>query len=303
MLRKLLWLVVLAALVGGGVFWLVTEPARVDALSPRTASLANGKTMFFAGGCASCHVVPGQDDKMKLGGGLALASPFGTFYVPNISSDHDDGIGRWTEAQFVTAMQKGTSPSNAHYYPAFPYTSYQRMSVDDTRDLFAFLQSVPAVQGKVRGHDVPFPFNIRRTLGVWKLLYADNRTFQPDAARSDKWNRGAYLVNGPGHCAECHSPRNALGGIIAAQRFAGGPSADGKDFVPNITQKGIGEWSEKDIADFLESGETPTFESVSGDMKKVIDNTKQLSAEDRAAMAIYLKSLPPIDSPRRAGAS
>jgi mono/diheme cytochrome c family protein len=289
--------------VGAAVFWFITAPARVTELAPRTASADNGRTMFFAGGCASCHAAPGEGDRMKLGGGLALKSPFGTFYVPNISSDANDGIGRWTEAQFVTAMQKGTSPSNTHYYPAFPYASYQRMTVDDMRDLFAFLKTAPAVQGRVRDHDLPFPFNIRRTLGGWKFLYADNRTFRPDPAHSDKWNRGAYLVNALGHCAECHSPRNALGGIIASQRFAGGPSPDGDGFIPNITQKGIGDWSEKDIADFLESGETPGFDSVSGDMRKVIENTRQLSADDRAAMAAYLKSLPPIDSPKRSGAT
>lgn len=302
MLRKLLLLIVALGIVGAGVFWFVTEPAAVTQLPARNANADNGRMLFFAGGCASCHAVPGQDDGMKLGGGLALKSPFGTFYAPNISSDANDGIGRWTEAQFVTAMQKGTSPSNTHYYPAFPYASYQRMTLDDMRDLFAFMKSVPAVQGKVRDHDLPFPFNIRRTLGGWKFLYADNRTFRPDPARSDKWNRGAYLVNALGHCAECHSPRNALGGIVAAQRFAGGPSPDGEGFIPNITQKGLGDWSEKDIADFLASGETPSFDSVSGDMKKVIENTKQLSADDRAAMAAYLKSLPPVDSPKRPGA-
>jgi mono/diheme cytochrome c family protein len=302
MLRKFLLLVVAAGIVGGGVFWFITEPARITDLPARTANATNGRTMFFAGGCASCHAVPDQDDRMKLGGGLALASPFGTFYVPNISSDGDDGIGRWTEAQFVTAMQKGTSPAGTHYYPAFPYASYQRMRLDDTRDLFAFLQTVPAVKGKVRDHDLPFPYNIRRTLGVWKFLYARNPNLRSDPARSAQWNRGAYLVNALAHCAECHSPRNALGGIVAAQRFAGGPSADGKDFVPNITQKGLADWSEKDIADFLQSGETPSFDSVSGEMKRVIENTKQLSAEDRAAMATYLKSLPPVDSPKKPGA-
>lgn len=163
-------------------FWLLTIPETVPAsvLAPHTPDLANGKIMFHAGGCASCHAVPKQEDKTRLGGGLALGSPFGTFYVPNISSDRTDGIGAWTEAQFVTAMVKGTSPTGEHLFPAFPYTSYQRMSLGDIRDLFAYLKTLPAVTGKVRDHALPFPFNIRRTLGLWKLLFLDGRPFAPD---------------------------------------------------------------------------------------------------------------------------
>ena len=130
-----------------------------------------------------------QEDKTKLGGGLALGSPFGTFYVPNISSDPKDGIGGWSEAQFVTAMVKGTSPSGEHLFPAFPYTSYQRMNFDDLRDLFAYLKTLPAVTGRIRDHALPFPFNIRRTLGGWKLLFLDGKPFQPDPSQSAQWNR------------------------------------------------------------------------------------------------------------------
>ncbi len=204
----------------------------------RTPDLANGKNMFYAGGCASCHATPNQEDKTKLGGGLGLKSPFGTFYVPNLSPDPNDGIGKWSEADFVTAMLKGTSPDGRHYFPAFPYTSYQRMRTEDVRDLFAYIKTLPAVQGRVRDHDVPFPFNVRRTLGGWKFLFLDGKPFQPDPSKSAQWNRGAYLVNGPGHCAECHSPRNPLGGIVSAQRFAGGPNPEGEGWVPNITQQG-----------------------------------------------------------------
>ena len=149
---------------------------------------------------------------------------------------------------------KGTSPAGTHYFPAFPYTSYQHAKVEDVRDLFAYLKTLPPVPGKVRDHDVPFPFNIRRNVGIWKLLFMDGKPFVPDAAQSAQWNRGAYLVNSLGHCAECHSPRNFLGGIVAAQRFAGGPNPEGEGWVPNITQKGLGEWSAKDIAYFLETG-------------------------------------------------
>jgi mono/diheme cytochrome c family protein len=301
MLRKLVALVVIAALVGLAVFWVVTMPATVpaSALPARTADLANGREMFYAGGCASCHATPGQDDRTKLGGGLDLPSPFGTFYAPNISPDPNDGIGKWSEADFVTAVLKGTSPDGRHYFPSFPYTSYQRMRVEDVRDLFAHIRTLPAVQGRARAHELPFPFNIRRLVGGWKFLFLDGKPFVPDAAQSAAWNRGAYLVNGPGHCAECHSPRNALGAIVTAQRFAGGPDPEGKGFVPNITQQGLKDYSDKDIAYLLETGNTPEGDSVGGSMTAVIRNTSQLTAGDRAAMAGYIKSLPPVQGPKR----
>jgi mono/diheme cytochrome c family protein len=298
-LRKLVVSAVIAAALGFGVFWVATSPATVpaSALAQRTPNLDNGKTMFLAGGCASCHATPDQDDKTRLGGGLGLKSPFGTFYAPNISPDPKDGVGQWTEANFVTALVKGTSPDGQHLYPALPYTSYQRMNLDDVRDLFAYLKTLPAVQAQSKPHDVPFPLNVRRALGAWKLLFLDGRPFQPDPARSAAWNRGAYLVNGPGHCAECHSPRNFLGGIIDSQRFAGGPDPAGDGWIPNITQQELKDWSEKDIADMLETGMTPD-DKVSGAMAEVVRNTAQLSAEDRAAIAAYIKSLPPVEGPK-----
>jgi len=298
-LRRLVVLALIAAVVGFGVFWVVTIPATVpaSALAPHTANLDNGKTMFLIGGCASCHATPGQDDKTKLGGGFGLKSPFGTFYTPNISPDPNDGIGKWTEADFVTAMVKGTSPDGRHYFPAFPYTSYQRIGTGDLRDLFAYLKTLPAVQDKSRPHDVPFPFNIRRTLGGWKFLFLDGKPFEGDPTKDAAWNRGAYLVNGPGHCAECHSPRNILGGIIASQRFAGGPAPDGDGFVPNITQKGLS-MSHEQVVKLLETGETPDGDTVGGEMGKVVANTGKLSAEDRAAIATYIKSLPPVEGPK-----
>lgn len=300
MLRKFVILAVMAVFFGFGVFWIVTIPSLIDAtaLGPHRPNLENGRTMFFAGGCAGCHATPEQDVATRLGGGRGLKTPFGTFYVPNISSDHRDGIGAWSEADFVTAMWKGVSPRGEHYFPAFPYTSYQRMKLDDLRDLFAYLKTLPAEPGRVRGHDVPFPFNIRRTIGGWKFLFLDGKQFEPVPAQSAAWNRGAYLVNGPGHCAECHSPRNFLGAVKSDQRFAGGPDPEGKDWMPNITQKGIGDWSEKDIATMLKTGDLPDGDRVGGEMVRVVRNTSQLSAEDRAAMATYLKSLPPVEGPK-----
>jgi hypothetical protein len=180
--RRLFLLGAAAAVLGLAAFWFLTIPATVptDALGSHTPDLANGKTIFLAGGCSACHAVPRQEDSTKLGGGLGLVSKFGTFYVPNISPDTKDGIGAWTEAQFVTAMTKGTSPAGEHLFPVFPYTSFQKMKSDDLRDLFAHIKTLPPVAGKVRDHEVPFPLNIRRLVGVWKLLYLDGEPFKPD---------------------------------------------------------------------------------------------------------------------------
>jgi len=300
MLRRTILVMLMAAVAGFGVYWWLTAPAASAVPLPsRAPDLANGQEIFNVGGCSSCHAVPNQPDRLRLGGGLALGSPFGTFYAPNISPDPADGIGRWGEADFVSAVMRGVSPEGKHYFPAFPYTSYHLAKVEDVRDLFAYLKTLPPVSGKVRDHDLPFPFNIRRNVGIWKSLFMDGKPFVADGAKSPQWNRGAYLVKGFGHCAECHSPRNLLGGIITAQRFAGGPNPEGEGWVPNITQKGIGEWSAKDIANLLKTGELPEGDSVGGAMRRVIKNTSQLSDEDIAAIADYVKSLPPVDGPPR----
>lgn len=293
LIRKLVLSVVAVGVAAVAVFWVLTIPATVpaSALAPHTPDLANGKIMFEAGGCSSCHATPKQDDKTKLGGGLALNSPFGFFHVPNISADPHDGIGGWSEAEFVTALVKGTGRDGHHLYPALPYTSYQRMRFDDLRDLFGYLKTLPAVSGEVRDHDLRFPFNLRRPLGLWKLLFLDGQSFTPDPGQSAQWNRGAYLVNGPGHCAECHSLRNIFGAIESSKRFTGGPAPDGRGTVPDITQHKLKNWSEKDIAETLKSGATPDADFVGGTMGEVVRNTAQLSDADRAAMATYIKSL------------
>jgi mono/diheme cytochrome c family protein len=301
MLRNVALAAVSLAIAGAAALYLLSAAQAIapEALGPHTVDLANGASMFEAGGCASCHAVPGDADMRRLGGGLALRSPFGTFYVPNISPDPRDGIGSWTDAQFVTALIRGTSPDGRHYYPAFPYTSFQRMAIGDVRDLFAHIKTLPPVAGKIRGHDLPFPFSIRRGIGLWKWLFLDGRPFQPDPSEDATWNRGAYLVNGPGHCAECHSRRTILGAIVPSQRFAGGPSPDGRGFVPNITQLGLKDWSVKDIAFMLQTGQTPDGDFVGSSMADVVRNTAQLTPQDRTAIATYIKALPPVEGPKR----
>jgi mono/diheme cytochrome c family protein len=295
-LRKIAAVLVALALVGAIAFYVLTIPklAVTGGLPAYAANLANGETMFNIGGCASCHATPKQEDHRRLGGGLALETPFGTFRVPNISSDARHGLGAWSEADFINAMLRGVGRSGEHLYPAFPYTSYQRMRLEDVRDLFAFLKTLPAEATPSAPHDLGFPFNVRRGLGLWKLLYLDGKPFAPDPAGSAMLSRGAYLVEGPGHCAECHSPRDLFGGIVPARRFAGGVDAEGKGWVPNITPHadGLATWSDKDIAYLLESGITPDSDSVGSTMADVATNTAKLSGDDRAAMAAYLKSLP-----------
>jgi mono/diheme cytochrome c family protein len=292
LLRSALVLVVL----GLAAFYVLTMPSTqpAGALQPRTADLANGETMFNIGGCTSCHATPNAKDRLRLGGGRTLRSPFGAFKVPNISSDPKAGIGSWTELEFANAMLKGVGRNGEHLYPAFPYTSYQRMAPDDVRDLYAFLKTLPPDPATSEPHQLPFPFNIRRSLGVWKLLFLDGRPFVPDQSKDAVYNRGAYLVEGPGHCAECHSSRNSLGGINPSTRFAGGADPEGKGWVPNITPHadGLAAWSAKDFEYFLETGLAPDGSGVTGNMAEVVTNIARLSAAYRTAIAVHLKALP-----------
>lgn len=287
----------IAAVIGLAAFYALSVPSILpsDAFERRTADLANGETLFNIGGCPSCHMTPGQDNHLKLGGGLALKSPFGTFNVPNISSDANAGIGAWTEAQFANAILKGVGRNGEHLYPSLPYTSYQRMPLGDARDLFAYFKTLPSDPAASQPHALRFPFNVRRLIGLWKLIFLDGKTFTPDPAKDAQYNRGAYLVEGPGHCAECHSGRNLLGAVNPSQRFSGGADLEGEGWVPNITPHpdGLAGWSVGDFEFFLSTGLTPDGASVSGNMREVIRNTSTLSPADRRAMAGYLVSLPP----------
>jgi mono/diheme cytochrome c family protein len=302
-MKRALAILAILVVIGAAAFSFLTSPGRQRAgLEPIPAGqpeLENGRTMFFAGGCSSCHATPEQEDKTRLGGGVALTSAFGTFYAPNISPHPRDGIGRWTPEQCLRAMRGGLSPDGRHYYPSFPYTSYQRMTPADVRDLFVFLKTLPPVEGRAREHDLPLVFTFRRGLGLWKLLFLDGQMFVPDASKSAYWNRGAYLVEGPGHCAECHSPRNIFGAIEADRRFSGGPNPEGKGTVPNITPHGLKDWTKSDVAEVLLSGATPEGDRVGGAMTAVVRNTSQLADADRDAMAEYILSLPPREGSQR----
>jgi mono/diheme cytochrome c family protein len=302
-IKRILLLVILLAILGLVVFWVITAPITLaaDDLPDHAPDVENGAYMFLAGGCSSCHAAPGakDEDKLILSGGLALSTPFGKFHAPNISPDPNHGIGDWTLADFVTSMKYGVGRNGEHLYPAFPYTSYQRMSVEDIIDLKAYLDTLPPSANNPPPHELPFPFNFRRGLGLWQLLYVDGRAYQPKSDMSEELNRGAYLVEGPGHCGECHSPRNFIGGVEQSRAFSGGPAPEGDGRIPNITpdpQTGLGDWSEEEIVELLTTGFTPEFDSVGGAMAHVVQNTAQLTREDRAAIAQFLKALPPIRS-------
>lgn len=300
MLRQLIKVGIILGVLGLGVFWYLTMPQQLaaDDLPAHTADAERGQYIFAAGGCSSCHAAPDAkgDDKLLLAGGHRFETEFGTFVAPNISPDPTVGIGSWTAVEFVNAVTRGVSPNGAHYYPAFPYTSYAKAKLTDVLDLKAYMDTLPPVAAAAPANEVSFPFNVRRGLGLWKLLFADFKSFEDDPSNSAQVNRGAYLVNALGHCGECHTPRNLLGGIDHAKAFAGAPNPDGKGFIPNITphSDGLGSWSAEDIAYALESGFTPDFDSLGGSMAAVVENTAKLTSEDREAIAAYLKSVPEL---------
>lgn len=274
----------LAVLTAGQ--WL-TRPAMID--PARFAALqgnaANGETVYWAAGCASCHAVPDSEDKLLLAGGHRFETDFGVFVAPNISPDPAAGIGSWTLEQFASAMMHGTSPSGQHYYPVFPYGSYAQMTDSDIADLWAFWQTLPPSDRTNENHKLGFPFNIRASLGGWKMLYGATGWVEPASTPSEE--RGRYLVEALAHCGECHTPRNALGGLDTGQWMAGAPNPSGEGRVPGL-RRGQLDWSETDIAYYLETGFTPDFDSAGGEMASVVANMARLSAEDRAAIAAYI---------------
>jgi mono/diheme cytochrome c family protein len=287
-------------LAGGAVAaWALTRPDPHPAghwAGLAAPDLANGEQLFWAGGCAGCHAAPGAEGEAltTMSGGLALPSPFGTFHVPNISPDPQAGIGSWTLAQFGDAMTRGVGAGGEHLYPSFPYASYSRMPAKDISDLFAYLKTLPASTNVAPGHDLGFPFNLRLAVGGWKFLYFSEEPRVELASADDRLKRGQYLVEGPGHCGECHTPRNALGGFEPGMWLAGGPNPEGEGRVPDITSgsETVGSWSEAEIVEYLETGFTPDFDSVGGTMVEVQKNIAHLPRSDLEAIAAYLKAVP-----------
>jgi mono/diheme cytochrome c family protein len=261
-----------------------------------------GAYLFAAADCAGCHTdVKGNGP--ALAGGRPLATPFGTFYSPNITPDKATGIGNWSLADFGRALREGISPEGYYYFPVFPYTSFTHMSDQDVADLFAFLQMQKPVAQPNRPHDVKPPFSWRFTLAGWRMLFFKPGPITPEAGKDAVWNRGRYLAEAVAHCGECHTPRNFLGATEKSVAYSGDPNGPDGQKTPNITSDpttGIGNWSLEDITKVLKTGETPDFDEVGRGMAEVVKGTSRLTDEDRTAIATYLKSLPPVSRPKLA---
>lgn len=296
-----------AGIIAGGIVaavgWVVAapDPLPASALAAHTANAENGKRLYTAAGCLSCHL-PAKDDQQAdfslPSGGRALKTPAGVFYPPNITPD-PSGIGGWSDIQFINAVKHGISPQDTHYLPAFPYTSYARMSDSDVLDIKAYIDTLTPVQATNRQPDLPLGLPVesvmRRSLGIWKLAAGvDASGFTKDATRDEVWNLGAYLVQGPGHCAECHTPRNWAMALDKSRWLAGGPHPEGSGQVPSLRNlKARKRFKDaKDLATALEFGETLGYDKMSsGGMAAVQTNMSKLPAEDRMAIATYLMSL------------
>ncbi len=266
------------------------------------AAVKRGELLFNAADCIGCHTdVKGGGQ--PLAGGRPLATPFGTFYGPNITSDKTYGIGSWSEAQFHDAVRKGVDDEGHYLFPVFPFTSFTGMSDADIADLYAYLQSRPGVAQPDKPHDVKPPFGWRFLLVFWRALFFTPGPLAPVEGQSAEWNRGRYLAEAVVHCEECHTPRNFMGAVKRGQAFAGNPQGPDGQKAPNITpdpQTGIGKWSIEDITTLLKTGQTPEFDFVGSGMAEVVKGTGALSDEDRRAIAVYLKSIPAIRIERKA---
>ena len=252
-----------------------------------------GEYLAKASGCIGCHTEE-KKDAVAFAGGRGLKTPFGTFYGPNITPHPQAGIGRWTEADFVRAMRLGDRPDGKNYFPAFPYPSLAKVSDGDLRDLWAYLRTLPPSAQPSKEHDLWFFLGWRWLVGAWKWFFFTPGPFTAIPGASDIVNRGAYLVQALGHCGECHTPRNFMGGPKTSRFLAGGKGPDGKD-VANLTPTGLKKWSDKDLTDFLTTGITPEGDVPAETMGEVITNTtSQLTPADLAALLAYLRTLAPV---------
>ncbi len=252
-----------------------------------------GEYLSKAGGCLGCHTLEAKDAKEKpvpYAGGRALKTPFGTFYGPNITPHPEAGIGRWSEADFMRAMREGRRPDGSNYFPAFPYPSFTLIADADLRDLWAYLRSLPPSSRQSEPHDLGFFYRWRFLVGAWKWLYFTPGPFAPEPAKSAPLNRGAYLVRALGHCGECHTPRNFLGGPKKDRFLAGA-----KDVAPNLTPTRLKKSGDGELRNFLTTGLNAEGDVPAEEMGEVITNTtSQLTPQDLDAMIAYLRSLPPL---------
>jgi mono/diheme cytochrome c family protein len=271
--------------------FLTPVPLKAGSDSQEFTLIERGRYLTVAADCASCHTVPrgGQ----PFAGGRAIETPFGNLVAPNITSDRETGIGAWTDDEFDDAIRKGIRRNGSRLYPAMPYNDYTRMSRDDVLAIRAYLNTVVPVRKAVEANTLPFPFNVRPTMAVWDTLYFSEGEYKADPGKSPEWNRGAYLVNGPGHCGACHTPKSSLGGDKTAEFLQGGELQGW--FAPNITgdaTRGLGRWSNADVVTYLKTGHN-RISAATGPMAEVVAlSSSRLTDEDLVAIAAYLKSLP-----------
>ena len=301
MIAALRWLLVAGVVLAGGVLaWLawpatggIELPAGVSSANPGMAD--RGAYLVRAAACLPCHWDK-KNGGQRFAGGRELKTPFGIFYTPNITPDGETGIGKWSDAEFVRALTHGVGRSGEQLYPTFPYTSYRYMKIEDALAIKAYLSTQNAVHHPNKPHALSFPYSWRALVKGWKLLYfSAPRPVIDEPGRDASWNRGRYLVTAVGHCAECHSPRDAQGAMLPGAWLHGNPKGPDGWKVPALAGPGAKEfsgWTQAQIANYLKSGEEPNFDSAEGPMAEVIaEGTKYLTDEDRLAIADYLKSL------------
>jgi mono/diheme cytochrome c family protein len=299
---------VAAVLALATAVWALNRRDEPDLTTPSAAAtrpvtpelIAKGSYLARAGNCFSCHTSRGG---AAYAGGRGIDTPFGTVYSSNLTPDATTGLGRWTPAAFWRAMHNGRSADGRLLYPAFPYTSFTRITREDSDALFAFLQSLPPQHQPATAHSLRWPYNSQAALAVWRALYFTPGATSPQPARSAEWNRGAYLVNTLGHCNACHSTRNALG--ASGTDFAGGDIPMQNWYAPSLTsatEASVADWAVPDIVTLLKTGVAPSGQhashAVSGPMAEVVQHsTQHLNDPDLTAMATFLQALPPVQPP------
>jgi mono/diheme cytochrome c family protein len=295
-MRIMRWLIVLGLVAAGGLYVMARpKPLAAGAVADLTGDVVKGEAVFWAAGCASCHMADKAEGEAQLvlSGGQRFPSDFGTFIAPNISQDPEQGIGGWTLLDLANAITRGVSPEGEHYYPALPYASYAKMEVQDVADLYAFLRTLPADPTPSQPHELGFPFSIRDSIGVWKLLFLTDDWALPGNLTPTA-SRGRYIAEAMAHCGECHTPRNLLGGMDIARWLGGAPNPSGDGRIPNVTPGKLG-WTSGDIVQYLTTGFTPEYDSVGGHMAHVVENMARLPESDRLAVAEYLLAVPSVE--------
>ncbi|MFS2032995.1 c-type cytochrome [Polaromonas sp. CT11-55] len=293
--------IALAVIAAGGsaLVWALNVRDEVDVKAPVASAapsdglIARGAYLARAGNCQACHTAQGGQ---PYAGGRGIATPFGTVFTSNLTPDDKTGIGGWSSTHFWRAMHNGRSKDGRLLYPAFPYTSYTQVTREDSDALYAYLRSLPPVVAPNLPHALRFPYQSQAALAVWRALFFSPGVYEPDTARGTEWNRGAYLVKGLGHCAACHTARNALGGSDQGLDLAGGLIPMQNWYAPSLAspyEAGVGDWDKQHIVSLLKNGVSPRA-SVTGPMAEVVQrSTQYLSDADLGAMAQFLKELPP----------